>query len=162
MVGLSFQDRRRFNLRPTFLRPSSCTDHPPSVAACWKHRAEHGARDPAGRRRRRRHGHRRPLPSGHRPWHGAPPSLRHQAERGRPHLRLLQAQEHRSVPRSRKLSFPFALSFGWSISVARAGVEVEGVRVEEAFFRGRKLQGATLALPDGYRGEAQFVASAFI
>ncbi|PUZ74255.1 hypothetical protein GQ55_1G049700 [Panicum hallii var. hallii] len=31
------------------------------------------------------------------------------------------------------------------------GVEVEGVRVEEAFFRGRKLQGATLALPDGYR-----------
>ncbi|KAG2656276.1 hypothetical protein PVAP13_1KG071700 [Panicum virgatum] len=32
------------------------------------------------------------------------------------------------------------------------GVEVEGVRVEEAFFRGRKLPGATLALPDGYRG----------
>lgn len=32
------------------------------------------------------------------------------------------------------------------------GVEVEGVRVEEAFFRGRKLQGATVALPDGYRG----------
>ncbi|KAF0919421.1 hypothetical protein E2562_029453 [Oryza meyeriana var. granulata] len=32
------------------------------------------------------------------------------------------------------------------------GVEVERVRVEEAFFRGRKLQGATIALPDGYRG----------
>lgn len=32
------------------------------------------------------------------------------------------------------------------------GVEVEGVRVEEAFFRGRKLQGATVALPDGHRG----------
>ncbi|WVZ77742.1 hypothetical protein U9M48_025569 [Paspalum notatum var. saurae] len=32
------------------------------------------------------------------------------------------------------------------------GVEVEGVKVEEAFFRGRKLQGATLAFPDGYRG----------
>uniref|UniRef100_A0ACD5Z9R6 Uncharacterized protein n=1 Tax=Avena sativa TaxID=4498 RepID=A0ACD5Z9R6_AVESA len=32
------------------------------------------------------------------------------------------------------------------------GVEVDGVRVEEAFFRGRKLQGATVALPDGYRG----------
>ncbi|KAG8069874.1 hypothetical protein GUJ93_ZPchr0006g41117 [Zizania palustris] len=32
------------------------------------------------------------------------------------------------------------------------GVEVDGVRVEEAFFRGRKLQGATIALPDGYRG----------
>uniref|UniRef100_A0A0E0JW25 Uncharacterized protein n=1 Tax=Oryza punctata TaxID=4537 RepID=A0A0E0JW25_ORYPU len=35
---------------------------------------------------------------------------------------------------------------------ARAGVEVEGVRVEEAFFRGRKLQGSTISLPDGYRG----------
>ncbi|GJN19087.1 hypothetical protein PR202_gb06325 [Eleusine coracana subsp. coracana] len=32
------------------------------------------------------------------------------------------------------------------------GVEVDGVKVEEAFFRGRKLQGATLSLPDGYRG----------
>ncbi|KAL6888461.1 hypothetical protein ACP4OV_009487 [Aristida adscensionis] len=32
------------------------------------------------------------------------------------------------------------------------GVEVDGVKVEEAFFRGRKLQGATLPLPDGYRG----------
>ncbi|PWZ23986.1 Ribonuclease H2 subunit C [Zea mays] len=32
------------------------------------------------------------------------------------------------------------------------GVEVEGVKMEEAFFRGRKLQGTTLALPDGYRG----------
>ncbi|KAL5664557.1 hypothetical protein ACJX0J_024665, partial [Zea mays] len=31
-------------------------------------------------------------------------------------------------------------------------VEVEGVKMEEAFFRGRKLQGTTLALPDGYRG----------
>uniref|UniRef100_A0A0E0CG98 Uncharacterized protein n=1 Tax=Oryza meridionalis TaxID=40149 RepID=A0A0E0CG98_9ORYZ len=32
------------------------------------------------------------------------------------------------------------------------GVEVEGIRVEEAFFRGRKLQGATISLPDGYQG----------
>ncbi|KAI4977906.1 ribonuclease H2 subunit C [Hordeum vulgare subsp. vulgare] len=31
-------------------------------------------------------------------------------------------------------------------------VEVDGVKVEEAFFRGRNLQGATVALPDGYRG----------
>jgi ribonuclease H2 subunit C len=52
---------------------------------------------------------------------------------------------HRVEPR-----FLFPLPFGWSVGV------------EEAFFRGRKLQGATLALPDGYRGEAQFVASAFI
>jgi len=37
------------------------------------------------------------------------------------------------------------------------GVEVEGVKVEEAFFRGRKLQGATLALPDGYRGDLSFL-----
>lgn len=36
---------------------------------------------------------------------------------------------------------------------ARAGVEVDGVKVEEAFFRGRKLQGAALTLPDGYRGK---------
>jgi len=57
---------------------------------------------------------------------------------------------------------PFIWMKCWCHGVARAGVEVEGVRVEEAFFRGRKLQGATLALPDGYRGEAQFVASAFI
>lgn len=39
------------------------------------------------------------------------------------------------------------------MGVALAGVEVEDVKVEEAVFRGRKLQGATLALPDGYRGE---------
>ena len=57
---------------------------------------------------------------------------------------------------------PFIWLKCWCRGVARVGVEVEGVRVEEAFFRGRKLQGATLALPDGYRGEAQFVASAFI
>jgi ribonuclease H2 subunit C len=37
------------------------------------------------------------------------------------------------------------------------GVEVEGVKVEEAFFRGRKLQGATLTLPDGYRGDISFL-----
>ena len=37
--------------------------------------------------------------------------------------------------------------------LVRAGLEVDGVRVEEAFFRGRKLQGTTVALPDGYRGE---------
>jgi hypothetical protein len=36
------------------------------------------------------------------------------------------------------------------------GVEVEGVKMEEAFFRGRKLQGTTLALPDGYRGYITF------
>ncbi|KAJ4891968.1 hypothetical protein Rs2_31716 [Raphanus sativus] len=31
-------------------------------------------------------------------------------------------------------------------------VEVDGVRAEEAHFRGRKLQGATISLPTGYSG----------
>ncbi|OAY71492.1 ribonuclease H2 subunit C [Ananas comosus] len=31
-------------------------------------------------------------------------------------------------------------------------VEVDGLSVEEAFFRGRKLLGATVPIPDGYRG----------
>ncbi|CAA2997805.1 ribonuclease H2 subunit C [Olea europaea subsp. europaea] len=33
-----------------------------------------------------------------------------------------------------------------------SGIEVDGLRVEEAYFRGRKLNGATLPLPDGYSG----------
>ncbi|GAB2220309.1 hypothetical protein Droror1_Dr00007953 [Drosera rotundifolia] len=32
------------------------------------------------------------------------------------------------------------------------GVEMEGVRVEEAYFRGRKLLGTTIELPEGYSG----------
>ncbi|PON74451.1 Ribonuclease H2, subunit C [Trema orientale] len=32
------------------------------------------------------------------------------------------------------------------------GMEVEGLRLEEAHFRGRKLQGTTLSLPEGYSG----------
>lgn len=32
------------------------------------------------------------------------------------------------------------------------GIEVEGLKVEEAFFRGRKLQGTTIHLPEGYSG----------
>ncbi|CAK7336973.1 unnamed protein product [Dovyalis caffra] len=32
------------------------------------------------------------------------------------------------------------------------GVEVEGMKVEEAYFRGRKLQGATVPIPNGYSG----------
>ncbi|KAL0398138.1 UNVERIFIED_CONTAM: hypothetical protein Sradi_2157100 [Sesamum radiatum] len=31
-------------------------------------------------------------------------------------------------------------------------VEVDGLRVEEAYFRGRKLHGTTIALPQGYSG----------
>ncbi|GKF75243.1 ribonuclease H2 subunit C, partial [Tanacetum coccineum] len=30
------------------------------------------------------------------------------------------------------------------------GVEVDGLNVKEAYFRGRKLQGATVSLPNGY------------
>ncbi|CAI9760035.1 unnamed protein product [Fraxinus pennsylvanica] len=33
-----------------------------------------------------------------------------------------------------------------------SGMEVDGLRVEEAYFRGRKLHGTTLPLPDGYSG----------
>ena len=44
----------------------------------------------------------------------------------------------------------------WLRNGLLTGVEVEGVKVEEAFFRGRKLQGATLTLPDGYRGDIFF------
>ncbi|XP_031269886.1 ribonuclease H2 subunit C [Pistacia vera] len=32
------------------------------------------------------------------------------------------------------------------------GIEVDGLKVEEAHFRGRKLQGVTISLPDGYSG----------
>ncbi|CAA7394206.1 unnamed protein product [Spirodela intermedia] len=32
------------------------------------------------------------------------------------------------------------------------GAASDGLRVEEAFFRGRKLQGASIPLPDGYSG----------
>ncbi|KAH9615837.1 hypothetical protein KSS87_002041 [Heliosperma pusillum] len=32
------------------------------------------------------------------------------------------------------------------------GIEVDGLQVEEAFFRGRKLQGVTVNLPQGYSG----------
>ncbi|KAI3506298.1 hypothetical protein L1887_28655 [Cichorium endivia] len=32
------------------------------------------------------------------------------------------------------------------------GVEVDGLNVKEAYFRGRKLQGTTVPLPDGYSG----------
>ncbi|XP_043701009.1 ribonuclease H2 subunit C-like isoform X3 [Telopea speciosissima] len=33
-----------------------------------------------------------------------------------------------------------------------SGIEVEGLSIEEAYFRGRKLQGTTTTLPDGYSG----------
>ncbi|KAL4579581.1 hypothetical protein LXL04_015734 [Taraxacum kok-saghyz] len=32
------------------------------------------------------------------------------------------------------------------------GIEVDGVNVKDAYFRGRKLQGTTVAFPDGYSG----------
>uniref|UniRef100_A0A1D1Y2V9 Ribonuclease H2 subunit C n=1 Tax=Anthurium amnicola TaxID=1678845 RepID=A0A1D1Y2V9_9ARAE len=34
----------------------------------------------------------------------------------------------------------------------QTGIMSDGLSVEEAFFRGRKLQGATIPLPDGYCG----------
>ncbi|XP_062145987.1 uncharacterized protein LOC133853981 [Alnus glutinosa] len=32
------------------------------------------------------------------------------------------------------------------------GIEVEGLELQEAYFRGRKLQGATIPIPQGYSG----------
>ncbi|CAK9187154.1 unnamed protein product [Ilex paraguariensis] len=32
------------------------------------------------------------------------------------------------------------------------GIEVDGLKIEEAYFRGRKLQGTTIPLPEGYSG----------
>lgn len=32
------------------------------------------------------------------------------------------------------------------------GIEVDGLKIEEAYFRGRKLQGTTIPLPQGYSG----------
>ncbi|CAN6545813.1 unnamed protein product [Malus baccata var. baccata] len=32
------------------------------------------------------------------------------------------------------------------------GIESEGLRTQEACFRGRKLQGASISVPDGYSG----------
>lgn len=37
-------------------------------------------------------------------------------------------------------------------------LEVEGLSVKEAHFRGRKLQGATISIPDGYSGISFFNA----
>ncbi|XP_051125976.1 uncharacterized protein LOC127247926 isoform X3 [Andrographis paniculata] len=33
-----------------------------------------------------------------------------------------------------------------------SGMEADGMRIEEAFFRGRRLHGTTVALPQGYSG----------
>ncbi|CAH2080222.1 unnamed protein product [Thlaspi arvense] len=35
-------------------------------------------------------------------------------------------------------------------SCSSVDIEIDGVRIEEAHFRGRKLQGATISLPSGY------------
>lgn len=37
------------------------------------------------------------------------------------------------------------------------GVIVDGLNVEEAHFRGRKLQGTTVAIPHGYSGKLSFI-----
>ncbi|GKV36857.1 hypothetical protein SLEP1_g44943 [Rubroshorea leprosula] len=39
-----------------------------------------------------------------------------------------------------------------SFLLAYAWTEVDGLRVEQAYFRGRKLQGSTICLPHGYSG----------
>lgn len=37
-------------------------------------------------------------------------------------------------------------------SFSTVELEIDGVKTEEAHFRGRKLQGATISLPSGYSG----------
>jgi ribonuclease H2 subunit C len=32
------------------------------------------------------------------------------------------------------------------------GIEVEGLELQEAYFRGRKLQGTAIPIPQGYSG----------
>lgn len=45
-------------------------------------------------------------------------------------------------------------------SCSTVEVEIDGVKTEEAHFRGRKLQGATISLPSGYSGT--FCSSFFL
>ncbi|KAJ7969286.1 Ribonuclease H2 subunit C like [Quillaja saponaria] len=53
---------------------------------------------------------------------------------------------------------PSSIKFDGPSSVSQyfkpkpAGIETEGLMVEEAYFRGRKLQGTTVSLPEGYCG----------
>ncbi|XP_038893586.1 uncharacterized protein C12B10.15c [Benincasa hispida] len=53
---------------------------------------------------------------------------------------------------------PCAIKFDGPCSVSQyfkpksTGIEFDGLSVEEAYFRGRKLQGATISLPEGYSG----------
>lgn len=49
----------------------------------------------------------------------------------------------------------------WSIEriqfIECIGMEVDGLKVEEAYFRGRKLHGSTIDLPQGYSGYTYFL-----
>ncbi|XP_023001622.1 uncharacterized protein C12B10.15c [Cucurbita maxima] len=53
---------------------------------------------------------------------------------------------------------PCAVKFDGPCSVSQyfkpksTGIEVDGLSVQNAYFRGRKLQGATISLPEGYYG----------
>ncbi|CAK9311635.1 unnamed protein product [Citrullus colocynthis] len=53
---------------------------------------------------------------------------------------------------------PCAIKFDGPCSVSHyfkpksTGMEIDGLTVEEAYFRGRKLLGATISLPEGYSG----------
>ncbi|KAJ0080998.1 hypothetical protein Patl1_11826 [Pistacia atlantica] len=42
------------------------------------------------------------------------------------------------------------------------GIEIDGLKVEEAHFRGRKLQGVTISLPDGYSVSVFVVLQLFL
>lgn len=48
------------------------------------------------------------------------------------------------------------------ILVPFLGLVVDGLNVEEAFFRGRKMQGATVELPEGFQGNVCVCVSFYI
>lgn len=51
----------------------------------------------------------------------------------------------------------FVVSFSF-LFLPIEGMEVDGLTVEEAYFRGRKLQGATISLPEGYSGKLKILS----
>ncbi|KAM1234972.1 hypothetical protein ACFX2I_004499 [Malus domestica] len=70
-----------------------------------------------------------------------------------------QGEEERVVDLSGQVHLlPCSIKFNGPSSVSQyfkpksTGIESEGLRTQEAYFRGRKLQGASIPIPDGYSG----------
>ncbi|XP_050105733.1 uncharacterized protein LOC126585371 isoform X1 [Malus sylvestris] len=63
----------------------------------------------------------------------------------------LSGQVH-LLPCSIKFNGPSSVSQYFKPKSTAEGIESEGLRTQEAYFRGRKLQGASIPIPDGYSG----------